>query len=113
LLGRVRPMENSTPARVVCDSRRPTPCGGGGGDGIEHTRQLVPALVTRLSHIIIPEPKRKLEGPFVPWKKTIVPAELRGTNSSEGCVLKEVAVRGLPMASAVGVIKQSWSWIML
>ena len=33
LLGMVRPMENSTPAGIDCDSRRPPPGGGGDGGG--------------------------------------------------------------------------------
>jgi hypothetical protein len=79
-----------------------------GGDGYEHTRQ--PDLVKNQSelHSIVPGPKMKLEGPPPPWKLVNVPDGWLGMRrkSQPASVLKEVAVRGAPMASAVGVMEQ-------
>ena len=84
--------------------------GGGGGDGYEHTRQ--PVEVSQLSdnHWIVPGPKMKLEGPPPPEKLVNVPDGWVGMRrkSKLASVLKEVAVRGLPMASAVGVMEHAW-----
>ena len=52
----------------------------------------------------------KLEGPLPPEKLVNVPDGWLGMRrESQFCsVLKEVAVRGLPMASAVGVMEHAW-----
>jgi hypothetical protein len=85
--------------------------GGGGDGGGEHTRQPKPVFDQRLSdedHWIVPEPKMKLEGPPPPEKLVNVPDGWLGMRSTSELarVLKEVAVRGAPMASAVGVMEQ-------
>ena len=88
--------------------------GGGGGEwlcdaGDEHTRQ--PEEVTLLSedHWIVPGPNTKLEGPVPPLKAVNVPDGWLGMRrkSYPPSVLKEVAVRGLPRAGAVGVMEHA------
>jgi hypothetical protein len=71
--------------------------------------------VTLLSedHWIVPGPKMKLEGPLYilyPEKLVNVPDGWLGMRreSKPDSVLKEVAVRGLPRASAVGVMEHPW-----
>ena len=61
-------------------------------------------------HWIVPGPKMKLEGPSSPEKLVNVPDGWLGMRrwSQHVCVLKEVAVRGLPMASEVGVMEHAW-----
>ena len=61
-------------------------------------------------HWIVPGPKMKLEGPVDPEKAVNVPDGWLGMRrkSQQPSVLKEVAVRGLPMASAVGVMEHDW-----
>ena len=85
---------------------------GGGGDGGArgtHTRQ--PEVVTERSvdHWIVPGPKMKLEGPPPPEKLVHVPDGWLGMWrwSQHPSVLKEVAVRGLPMASEVDVMEHA------
>ena len=50
-----------------------------------------------------------MEGPLCPWKYVSVPDGWLGMlrKDAELGILKEVAVRGAPMASAVGVMEQS------
>jgi hypothetical protein len=87
--------------------------GGGGGDGCEHTRQPEETYKLSVDHSIVPGPKIKLEGPPPPWKAVNVPDGWEGMRRTSPLhslvtVLKEVAVRGLPMASAVGVMEHAW-----
>jgi hypothetical protein len=91
--------------------------GDGGGDGYEHTRQPERRLQQPpVDHWIVPGPKMKLEGPVVPVKAVNVPDGWLGMRrKSTGppphqkiIVLKKVAVRGLPRASAVDVMEHAW-----
>ena len=56
---------------------------------------------------IVPGPKMKLEGPVDPENHTNVPNGAGMRRLIKGCVAKEVAVRGLPMASAVDVMEHA------
>ena len=64
-----------------------------------------------VAHWIVPGPKMKLEGPPpIPEKLVNVPDGWLGMRrkSKPASVKKEVAVRGLPRASAVGVMEHAW-----
>ncbi len=59
---------------------------------------------------MVPGPKMKLEGPLHPENAVNVPDGWLGMRrmSQQPSVLKSVAVRGLPMASAVDVMEHAW-----
>ena len=61
-------------------------------------------------HWIVPGPNTKLEGPVPPLKAVHVPDGWLGMRRTSQLfsVLKEVAVKGLPRASALGVMEHAW-----